>query len=97
MALTFFNLSGKRNRGEVICASLLLQLRIGAVLLLPVAELRVDGIIRVALIDSGCSRIVYEPCCASWERRYVSVVTVNGQKQNCEGIGRVCLQVGDGK
>jgi len=24
-------------------------------------------------------------------------VTVNGQKQNCEGIGRVCLQVGDGE
>ena len=72
------------------------QLRIGAVL--PVAELRVDGTIRVALIDSGCSRcIVYEPCCASWERKNVSVVTVNGQKQNCEGIGRVCLQVGDGE
>ena len=94
--VTLHRLVREKNRGEAICASLLPQLRIGAVL--PVAELRVDSIIRVALIDSGCSRcIVYEPCCASWERKNVSVVTVNGQKQNCEGIGRVCLQVGDGE
>lgn len=53
---------------------------------------------RVALIDSGCSQcIVYEPCCISWTRKNVTVVTVNGQKQNCEGVGRICLQVGDSK
>lgn len=53
---------------------------------------------RVVLIDSGCSRcIVYKPCCASWIRKNVSVVTVSGQKQNCEGIGRICLQVRDGE
>ena len=53
---------------------------------------------RVALVDSGCSRcIIYEQCCVSWERKNVNVVTVNGQKQNCEGVGHIRLQVSDGK
>jgi len=36
---------------------------------------------------------VYAPCCASWEKKDVNVVTVNGHKQRCEGVGRVQLQV----
>jgi len=85
-------LSGKRSRGEVVCASLLPQLPVGAAL--PVAEICVDGVTRVALVDSDCSRcIIYKPCCASWERKSVSVLTVNGQKQHCEGVGRIRLQV----
>jgi len=77
-------------------ASLSPQLRVGAAL--PVAEILVDGTTRIALIDSGCSQcIVYELCCVSWNRKSVTMVTVNGQKQNCEGVGRICLQVSDGK
>ena len=64
---------------------------------MPVAEISVDGFTRVVLVDSGCSRcIVYAPCCVSWKRQNVSVVTVNGQKQRCAGVGRVCLQVRSG-
>lgn len=89
-------LSGKRSRGEGVCSRLFPQFRVGA--RLPVAEISVDGVMRTALVDSGCSRcIIYEPCCASWERRSVSVVTVGGQKQCCEGVGRICLQVHEDK
>ena len=52
----------------------------------------VDGVMRVTLIDSGCSQfIVYAPYCASWTRKSVDVLTVSGQRQHCEGDGRVQL------
>jgi len=88
-------LSGKRGSREVVSASLFPQSQVGAAL--PVAELSVDSTMRVALVDSGCSQcIVYEPCCVPWQRKNVSVVTFNGQKQNCEGVGHIRLQVRDG-
>jgi len=66
----------KKGPGEAVCASLSPQLRVGAAL--PVAEILVDGTMHIALIDSDCSQcIVYEPCCVSWNRQSVTVVTVN--------------------
>jgi len=83
--------------GEVICTSLFPRVPVGG-MTLPVIEIYVDGIARLTLIDSGCSRcIVYVPCYASWQKRHVSVVTVNGHKQRCEGVSHVWLQVHDSK
>ena len=57
----------------------------------------VDGVMRVTLIDSGCSQcIVYAPYCASWTRKSVDVLTVSGQRQHCEGDGRVQLRACNG-
>ena len=51
----------------------------------------------IALIDSGCSRcIAHAPYFASWTRKSVDVMTMNGQRQRCEGVGRVQLRVCNG-
>ena len=51
----------------------------------------------LALIDSGCSHcIVHAPYCASWTMKTVDVMTVSGERQRCEGVGRVKLRVGNG-
>ena len=57
----------------------------------------VDGVMRVPLIDSGCSQFIgYAPYCASWTRKSVDVLTVSGQRQHCEGDGRVQLRACNG-
>ena len=62
---------------------------------LPVTNISVDGAIRLALVDSGCSHcIVHAPYCASWTRKRADVMTVSGQR--CEGVGRVKLRVCNG-
>ena len=56
-----------------------------------------DGAICLALVDSGCSHcIVLAPYCASWTRKSADVMTVSGQRQRCEGVGRVKLRVCNG-
>ena len=56
----------------------------------------VDGVERRVLVDSGCSCcIVYAPVC-KWTRRKASVTTVNGQLQECKGVGRVWIRTADG-
>lgn len=88
--------SGKRERGEAVCASLQPRRPVSAAAL-PVTEISVDGVMCVALIDSGCSHcIVHAPCCASWTRKSADVLTVSGQRQRCEGVGRVQLRVSNG-
>ena len=56
-----------------------------------------DGAIYLALVDSGRSHcIVHAPYCASWTRKSADVMTVSGQRQRCEGVGRVKLRVCNG-
>lgn len=50
------------------------------------------------LIDSGCSCcIVYAPICKSWTRRKISVTTMSGEQQQCQGVGRVTLRTASGR
>ena len=89
-------MSGKPERGEAVCASLQPRHPVSAAAL-PVTNICVDGAICLALIDSGCSHcIVHAPYCASWTRKSVDVMTVSGERQRCEGVGRVKLRVGNG-
>ena len=63
----------------------------------PVTKLFVGGAMCIALIDSGCSRcIAHAQYCASWTVKIVDVMTVNGQRQRCEGVGRLQLCVCNG-
>ena len=60
-------------------------------------KLSVDGAICRALVDSGCSHcIVHAPYCASWTRKRADVMTMSGERQRCEGVGRVQLRVSNG-
>ena len=56
-----------------------------------------DGVMCVALIDSGCSHcIVHALYCASWTRKRADVMTMSGERQRCEGVGRVQWRVCNG-
>ena len=60
-------------------------------------KLSVDGAICHALVDSGCSHcIVHAPYCASWTRKRADVMTMSGERQRCEAVGRVQLRVCNG-
>ena len=60
-------------------------------------KLSVDGAICHALVDSGCSHcIVHAPYCASWTRNRADVMTMSGERQRCEGVGRVQHRVCNG-
>ena len=60
-------------------------------------KLSVDGAICHALVDSGCSHcIVHAPYCASWTRKRADMMTMSGERQRCEGVGRVQLRVSNG-
>ena len=88
--------SGKRERGEAVCVSLQSRHPVSAAGL-PVMKLSVDGAICHALVDSGCSHcIVLAPYCASWTRKRADVMNMSGERQRCEGIGRVQLRVCNG-
>lgn len=91
-------MSGKRPRGEVACASLLPQVCVTKAL--PTLEVSVDDINRVALVDSGCSTsVICKQCCrpGSWRKEAVEIVTVNGQRQRCEGIASVYVGIPHGQ
>ena len=60
-------------------------------------KVSVYGAICHALVDSGCSHcIVHAPYCASWTRKRADVMTMSGERQRCEGVGRVQLRVCNG-
>ena len=60
-------------------------------------KLSVDGAICHDLVDSGCSHcIVHAPYCASGTRKRADVMTMSGERQRCEGVGRVQLRVCNG-
>ena len=64
---------------------------------MPVTKISVEGAVCLSLIDSGCSHcIVHAPYCASWTRKRADVMTLSGQRQRCEGDGRVQLRVSNG-
>ena len=86
----------KRERGEAVSGSLQSRHPVSAAAL-PVTNISVDSAICLALIDSRCSHcIVHAPYCASWTRKSADVMTVSGQRQRCEGGGRVKLRVCNG-
>ena len=60
-------------------------------------KLSVDGAICHALDDSGCSHcIVHAPYCASGTIKRADVMTMSGERQRFEGVGRVQLRVCNG-
>ena len=82
--------------GEAVCASLQSRHPVSAAGL-PVMKLSVDGAICHAIVDSGCSHcIVHAPYCASWTIKRADVMTMSGERQRCEGVGRVQLRVCNG-
>ena len=82
--------------GEAVCASLQSRHTVSAAGL-PVVKLSVDGAICRALVDSGCSHcIVHAPYCASWTRKRADVMIMSGERQRCEGVGRVQIRVSNG-
>lgn len=61
---------------------------------LPTTTLSIDGVDQTVLVDSGCSCcIIYAPLCDSWVSENVSVLTVNGERQRCLGVGHVQISV----
>lgn len=59
--------------------------------------LSVEGVRRRVLVDTGCSRsIVHVSCCKAWTKGAVDMVTVSGEKWQCEGTGVVHLQLSSG-
>ena len=51
----------------------------------------------IVLIDSECSPyIVHAPYCASWTSNSTDAMTVSGQRQCCDDLGRVQLRVCNG-
>ncbi|MPC58730.1 uncharacterized protein LOC123504848 [Portunus trituberculatus] len=88
-------LFGKRAWREGISATLFSWQSVSEVL--PSAVVRVDGVQRLVLVDTGCSRsIAYVLCCKAWEEGGVSMVTISSEEWKCEGKGLVCLQVSSG-
>ncbi|KFD63395.1 hypothetical protein M514_24416 [Trichuris suis] len=59
--------------------------------------MKVDGVLRRALVDTGSTRcIIYAPCCRSWRKQQIHVTTVSGEQLHCIGVGSVKLQLSEG-
>ena len=57
---------------------------------LPTKRLNINGVFQDVLIDSGCTCcIIYKKCATKITKKEVSVVTVNGQQQQCEGVSKL--------
>ena len=70
-------LSGKRARGRVFSASLLLKPHLNGVL--PTVTVQIDRVRHTALVDTGCTQtLVCKPCCQMWEKKKVSLLVVGG-------------------
>ena len=62
---------------------------------LPAVTMRINGFRRLALLDTGCSRLlVTRALCHSWEKKKVGVFTEGALR--CCGVGCVQLDVGSG-
>ena len=64
---------------------------------LPGIEVRIDGIVRVALVDSGCTTSVIYKHCNSYRNEAVEIITVSGRRQACEGVASVRVSVPNGR
>uniref|UniRef100_A0A5S6QCD8 RNase H domain-containing protein n=1 Tax=Trichuris muris TaxID=70415 RepID=A0A5S6QCD8_TRIMR len=54
---------------------------------------KVNGLYRRALVDSGCTKcIVHTSCCDSWRERRINVTTISGELLRCIGTASVRLQ-----
>ncbi|CDW61080.1 hypothetical protein TTRE_0000950401 [Trichuris trichiura] len=63
---------------------------------LPIVWMRVDGVSRRTLVDSGCTRcVIYAPCCRRWKKQPVSVKSISGGELQCVGIGHARLETAD--
>ena len=96
-------LSGKREGGGDISASLLLQIKgrdEGALAAsaggLPVSEVLVNGIRRHTLVDSGCTRcIAHTSVVDGWKKSDLTLWTIDGGKMACKGVSKVTLGINE--
>ncbi|KFD46673.1 hypothetical protein M513_12441 [Trichuris suis] len=59
--------------------------------------MRVGGVNRRVLVDSGCtSCIVHAPCCHQWKRQHTTLRTISGDVLRCAGTGTVRLEPCEG-
>lgn len=80
-------------RGDVSAGSLSSAINVA----LPVTSVTVDGVKRSVLIDTGCSvSIVHMSCCLRWSEKKVDLLTINGERQQCVGVGQVNVSTQDG-
>ncbi|KHJ42875.1 hypothetical protein D918_06957 [Trichuris suis] len=64
---------------------------------LPSTRLRIDGVSRNVLVDTGCTTCVaHVSGCKRWTRRPVALLAVNGKELECQGMGEVGLERPDG-
>ena len=83
--------SGKPGGGGAKSASALLKRVDGA---LPMSEIKVNGVMRRILVDSGCSCcIAHVSVCKSWVPSHVNITTISGHLYTCLGVGRAELEV----
>ncbi|KFD56609.1 hypothetical protein M513_02285, partial [Trichuris suis] len=81
--------SGKREQGGRSCAGFLPSL----IESLPSIWIRVDGVNRRALVDSGCTTcIVHMPGCRRWKKQPTSLRTITGDDLRCAGVGTAKLE-----
>ena len=84
----------KRCEGEDICASSLPK---QSVIALPTKCLGINSVFQDVLIDSGCTCcIIYKKSAKKIMKEEVSVVTVNGQQQQCEGVSQARIATPNG-
>ena len=75
--------------------SLLPHQNVNAALL--VVGIYVDGMLCLALIDTGCSQtIVHADRCQSWRKANVDVETIGGTSRVCCGVGVVSISTDEG-
>ena len=88
------NVSKKHSEAEDVCASSLPK---QSVMGLPTKRLSIMGVFQDVLIDSGCTCcIIYKKCAKKITKKEVSVVTVNGQQQQCEGVSQTRIATPNG-
>ena len=64
---------------------------------IPCVIVSVEGVRHRVLVDTGCSlSVVHVSCCKAWTKGAVDMVTVSGEKWQCEGTGVVRLQLSGG-
>ena len=62
---------------------------------LPSMKVCVDRHECTVLIDSGCSQmLVSKAVCSFWERKSAGVLTADGRTLNCQGYGKIKVEVG---
>uniref|UniRef100_A0A5S6Q3K8 Integrase catalytic domain-containing protein n=1 Tax=Trichuris muris TaxID=70415 RepID=A0A5S6Q3K8_TRIMR len=55
--------------------------------------MKVNGVHRRVLVDTGCTRcIAYAQCCKRWRKQQITVTTVSGEQLRCLGVSSVTVQ-----